>query len=86
MTGIEHGAIVLSEPCLPSPGLVPGKHFATADIAEMAEQLDQLLSSPRGEEFAASARQLAASELRSAFDLRTELRALSFLHEVTFRG
>lgn len=84
MMGIEQGALVLSEPCLPSPGVEPGRHFLTATLNEIPELLDRLLRSPEGELFAAGVAELATKELPQRFDLRVELRALSFLHSVGF--
>jgi hypothetical protein len=81
MMGIEQGAIVLSEPCLSSPGIVQGRHFVTSEIAEMPATLTRLLESPEGDAVARQANARWVSELQSEFDLRVELGALSFLHD-----
>jgi hypothetical protein len=84
MMGIEQGALVVSEPCLPSPGIEPGRHFLAAALDEMPEVLDRLLGSSDGEQFSAAVDELATNELPQRFDLRVELRALAFLHSVGF--
>jgi hypothetical protein len=84
MMGIEQGALVLSEPCLPSPGVEPGRHFLTATLDQMPEVLSRLLGSSDGEAFARQIDELNVHELQPRFDLRVELRALAFLHSIGF--
>jgi hypothetical protein len=80
MMGIEQGALVLSEPCLPSPGVEPGRHFQTASLAEMPEALRRLIESPDGQALARLSSKEHAAELQRRFDPREELSALAFLH------
>jgi hypothetical protein len=82
--GIQQGALVLSEPCWPSPGVEPGRHFLTATLDDIPKSLDGLLRSPDGQAFAARVGELTATELPERFDLGVELRALSFLHREGF--
>jgi hypothetical protein len=84
MIGIEQGAIVLSEPCLPSPGVEPGRHFLAARVDQMPAWLSQLIESADGESRARQIDALSADELRERFDLRSELSALTFLHNTGF--
>ena len=80
MIGIEQGALVLSEPCFPSPGLEAGKHFLEAPVEEMPARLSRILESADGDRIASTARTLGNDELRVRFDLVSELSALAFLH------
>jgi hypothetical protein len=84
MIGIEHGAVVLSEPCLPSPGVEPGRHFLATGVKEMPESLSRLVESDDGERLAKQIDVLKTDELRERFDLRRELSALAFLHSTGF--
>jgi hypothetical protein len=84
MMGIEQGAIVLSEPCFPSPGVEPGRHFLEAAVDEMPRVLGRLLESADGETHARQVDDLRAHELQERFDLRAELSALAFLHDKGF--
>ena len=86
MMGIEQGAIVLSEPCFPSPGVEPGRHFLASPVEEMPAVLARLLESTEGEIHARQVDELKAHELRERFDLRVELSALAFLHSKGFPG
>ena len=50
MMGIEQGAIVLSEPCFPSPGVEPGRHFLASGVEEMPDSPGQVARiDPRGD-------------------------------------
>ena len=82
--GIQQGALVLSEPSWPSPGVEPGRHLLTATLDEIPKLLDRLLQSSEGAVFAARAGELAAIELPQRFDLGVELRALAFLYSEGF--
>jgi hypothetical protein len=84
MIGIEQGAVVLSEPCFPFPGVEPGQHFLEAPIDQMPASLSQLVGSADGELLARQIDGLRADELRERFDLRNELSALAFLHSTGF--
>jgi hypothetical protein len=84
MMGIEQGALVLSEPCFPLPGVEPGRHFLTAHVEEMPSVLARLLESTEGEIHAQQVDEFKAHELRERFDLRAELSALAFLHSKGF--
>jgi hypothetical protein len=85
MIGVEQGAVVLSEHCFPSPGVEPGRHFLAARVDEMPAWLSRLIGSSVGESIAGQIDALRSAELRDRFDLRTELRALAFLHSTGFR-
>ena len=85
MMGIEQGAIVLSEPCFPSPGVDPGRYFLDSSVEGMPDLLERLLGSSEGEIQARQMDELRAHELRERFDLRAELSALAFLHSRGFR-
>jgi hypothetical protein len=84
MIGMEQGAVVLSEPCFPSPGVEPGRHFLAAHIDQMPSSLLRLVGSADGELLARQIDALRADELRERFDLRSELSALAFLHSTGF--
>jgi hypothetical protein len=84
MMGIEQGALVLSEPCFPSPGVEAGRHFLAVRVEEMPAVLARLLESTEGEIHAKQVAELKAHELRERFDLRAELSALAFLHSKGF--
>jgi len=84
--GIQQGAVVLSEPTLPSPGIVPGRHFLSAGVDDMPLHLERLLDTPFGDELSGRVAALAADELPTLFDLRAELRALAFLYQAGFHG
>jgi hypothetical protein len=84
MLGLEQGAVVVTEPSLPSPGLEPTRHFQLATIAEMSAKLQQMLDTPAGEAFAADVAHGLTRELNQRFDLAVELNALAFLHDGGF--
>ncbi len=81
MLGAEQGAVVVSEPCLPVPGIQPGCHYLSAKVEAMPAVIEQLL----GEGGARLARTITGrcrTDLAEHLDLATELRALLFLHEL----
>lgn len=84
MIGVEQGAVVLSEPCLPSPGVEPGRHFMAATLDEMPDMLGRLLGTCEGDQWATQVEELRTRALLQEFDLRTELGAVAYLHETGF--
>ncbi len=63
--GMLNGAVVLSEPCSPVPGLVPGVHYLEADLDHFPDLLDELLLEPRAAARAETMRQAAWTRLRA---------------------
>lgn len=84
MIGIEQGAVVLSEPCFPSPGVEPGRHYLAARLDQMPASLSRLVASADGQVLAGQIDAFRDDELRERFDLRSELSALAFLHSTGF--
>lgn len=78
MMGIQQGALVVSEPCWPSPGVEPNRHFLASEVEDIPHLLERLLERPPDVELR-QAIFTATSELPDRFDLRSELRALAFL-------
>ena len=82
MLGAEQGAVVVSEPSLPVPGIQPGCHYVSAGIDAMPAVIERLL----GEGGAGLAGDITARcriDLATHLDLAVELRALMFLHRNT---
>lgn len=77
--GVEQGALVVSEPCLDFPGVEPERHFITANLENLPDQIDLLLRSAEGRRRRSAVTRQADAELPPRFDLRAELRALAFL-------
>ncbi len=46
--GMCGGGVVVSDPCLPHPGFVPGTHYFEAQMDQIPDLLDWLLQSPDG--------------------------------------
>ena len=82
--GIERGALVVSEPCLPTPGVEPQRHYLTEELRGIPALLHRLLRTSEGQDLSDFVRRTAANELPKRFNLRVELRALAHLHETQF--
>jgi glycosyltransferase involved in cell wall biosynthesis len=68
--GIWQKSIVVSEPSLPIPGLVPGEHFVECDLSEMPEKLLWLLRTPEGRSEAEAIRKRAFEALVARYPLK----------------
>lgn len=79
MLGAEQGAVVVSEPSLPVPGIHPGLHYVSASLGEMPGAIDHLLGED-GAELADRMTGQCRADLAEHLELGVELRALTFLH------
>jgi hypothetical protein len=82
MLGAEQGAVVVSEPSLPVPGIQPGCHYVSADIDAMPSVIERLLGAD-GADLAGEITARCRADLATHLDLAVELRALMFLHRNT---
>jgi hypothetical protein len=69
--GIWQKSVVVSEPSLPIPGLVPGEHYVECDLEEMPEKLFWLLRTPEGRSEAEAIRKRAFETLVARYSLKT---------------
>jgi len=77
--GIWQKSVVVTEPCLPVPGLLADEHYLEAELEDMPGLLDWLLRTPEGQTKAEEIRKNAFEELVSRYDLRSM--ASAFLAE-----
>ena len=82
MLGAEQGAVVVSEPSLPVPGIQPDCHYVSAEIAAMPAIIERLLGDD-GAGLAGAITARCRADLATHLDLAVELRALMFLHRNT---
>lgn len=67
--GIWQKALVVTEPCLPVPGLRPGEHYVECALAEIPQKLQWLLHTPQGRAQAEETRKRAFEALVARFSL-----------------
>ena len=82
MLGAEQGAVVVSEPSLPVPGIQPDCHYLSAEVDAMPAVIERLLGDG-GASVAAEITARCRADLATHLDLAVELRALLFLHRNT---
>lgn len=64
LQGLWQNTLVVTEPCLPLPGLTAGQHYIECELAEMPERLTWLLTDPQGQAEAERIRRAGHEALR----------------------